>query len=114
MTSKVNTADVVERIKNIRESQKISQEDMAELLNMTYSNYSKIENANQNITVKHLRNICKVLRISADLLLFDESEQDKLLTFNDYLKFAEVFSDEEIDVTIKKWQKIKRLKHSDE
>jgi len=111
MERNVHTADIAKRIKEIRETQKISQEKMAELLDMTFSNYSKVENAYQNITIKHLRNICKILNVSSDLLLFGEFDKQKNLNYDDFLKWAKIFSNEEITNTIEKWKEVEVIKN---
>jgi len=106
----VHTADVSKRIKEIREMKRIPQEKMAELLDMTFSNYSKIENAYQNITIKHLRNVCKVLDVSADTLLFGEIDVKNGLNFDEYIELSQIFSEEELKGAADKIQKILNMK----
>jgi len=109
MPKNVNTADVAKRIKKVRVSKKISQEKMAELLGVTFSNYTKMENAYQNITVKHLKNISKILEISADTLLFGRVKKYDALDFDDYIAFAKVFNKDELENTINNLQQILKL-----
>ncbi len=52
------------RIKTFRLLRGLSQEDMAEKLNITQSTYSRIESDDQKLTVDMLKNIAEVLGIS--------------------------------------------------
>jgi len=109
MAINVNTEDVSKRIKEIRTIKKISQEKMAELLGMTFSNYTRIENAYQNITVKHLRNISKILDVSADTLLFGEIDKANGLDFEDFIRLTKTFKEEDIEDFIIKLQSILKI-----
>ena len=110
MTKNIFTADISKRIKTLREANKISQEKMAELLGMTVSNYIKVENAYQNVTILHLKKICEVLKVPSDILLFGKNDNDYGLTFNDFIKWASLFSDIELKNTIDKCKEIQSLK----
>ena len=112
MATNINTGDISKRIKEIRTTKKISQEKMAELLGMTFSNYTRIENAYQNITVKHLRNIAKILNVSADTLLFGEIDKMNGLNFKEYVELSKIFSEEEIESIVNKFQYILQVKKS--
>ena len=109
MAINVNTEDVSKRIKEIRTIKKISQEKMAELLGMTFSNYTRIENAYQNITVKHLRNISKILDVSTDTLLFGEIDEANGLNFDEFIELSKIFNEKEICDFIKKLQNIEKI-----
>jgi len=113
MATNVNTGDISKRIKEIRMTKKISQEKMAELLGMTFSNYTRIENAYQNITVKHLRNIAKILNVSADTLLFGKIDKMNGLNFREYIELSKIFSKEEIESIVNKFQYILQVKKAD-
>jgi transcriptional regulator with XRE-family HTH domain len=106
----VYTEDISNRIKNFRIIKKISQEKMAELLDITYSNYVKIENAYQNVTIKHLMGISKILGVSADILLFGEIDETNGLNFDDFIAYANIFSREELEQSVEKMQRLLKLK----
>ena len=74
-----NRMEIAKRINRIRSAKKITQEKMAELVDVSYTTYTKIEHGGQNLTVKHLVNIARVLELSTDLILFEHSPQDKLI-----------------------------------
>ena len=55
----------------------LSQQDMAERLNMSQSTYSRIEQKDEDITIRQLKTIAEVLEIQlADLL------PDELVVYN--------------------------------
>lgn len=58
-----------EKIRNAREDLDISQTEIAELIPMNQSNYSKIERDIQEPSIEQLRRICQILRIDPRYLL---------------------------------------------
>ena len=52
-----------EKIRNKREDMDLSQKDMAKLIPMNQSNYSKIERDIQEPNLEQLRRICQILKI---------------------------------------------------
>ena len=59
----------IDKIREVRKQNKYSQKDMAELLETTQQQYSKYENLQQEMPIRHLITICNHFRISADWLL---------------------------------------------
>ena len=96
MAKNVYTADISARIKECRIAKKISQEKMAELLEVTYSNYTKVENAYQNVTVKQLKGIAMILDVSIDSLVFGTVEKPQGLNFDNYVALARLFDEAEL------------------
>lgn len=70
-----------EKIRNAREDMDLLQSDMAKLIPMNQSNYSKIERDVQEPNIAQLRRICQVLKLDPRYLL-DISEID-LITAED-------------------------------
>ncbi len=69
------------KIRNAREDMDILQSDMARLIPMNQSNYSKIERDMQEPNIEQLRRICQILRLDPRYLLgLDEFEN---ITEND-------------------------------
>lgn len=64
-----------EKIKNAREDMDLLQIDMARLIPMNQSNYSKIERDIQEPSIEQLRRICQILRLDPRYLL-DIGEAD--------------------------------------
>ena len=66
------------KIRNKREDMDLSQEDMAKLIPMNQSNYSKIERGVQEPNMEQLRRICQILKLDPNYLL----ELGELETFS--------------------------------
>ena len=58
-----------EKIRNAREDMDLSQRDIANLIPMNQSNYSKIERDVQEPSLEQLRRICQILNIDPRYLL---------------------------------------------
>lgn len=57
------------KIKNLREDMELTQSQVAELIPMNQSNYSKIERDLQEPDLMQLKRIAEILGVSADYLL---------------------------------------------
>lgn len=66
-----------EKIRSAREDLDISQREMAKLIPMNQSNYSKIERDVQEPSLEQLRRICQILRLDPRYL-FDLGEYEHL------------------------------------
>ncbi len=64
-----------EKIRNAREDMDLLQSDMAKLIPMNQSNYSKIERDIQEPNIEQLRRICLILKLDPRYLL-DVTESD--------------------------------------
>lgn len=69
------------KIRNTREDLDLSQRDMAKLIPMNQSNYSKIERGVQEPSMEQLRRICQILKLDPRYLL--ELGEFEMLTAND-------------------------------
>lgn len=58
-----------DKIRNAREDLDLSQRDMANLIPMNQSNYSKIERNVQEPSIEQLRRICQILKLDPRYLL---------------------------------------------
>ena len=82
----------IDLIKETRRKHKISQKQMAELLKTTQQQYSKYENMQQEMPIRHLITICEYFNISADWLLGLNNKlqnKDKPLNVYDLLGTAD-------------------------
>ena len=61
--------NIGEKIRNAREDMDLSQRDMANLIPMNQSNYSKIERGVQEPNMEQLRRICQILNLDPRYLL---------------------------------------------
>ena len=64
-----------QRIQEIRIAKLIKAVDMAVALDMSKDQYSRIENGRSGCSTKHLYQIAQYLEVSADYLLFGDSEE---------------------------------------
>ena len=64
-----STVKIGEKIRNAREDKDLSQRDMANLIPMNQSNYSKIERNVQEPSLEQLRRICQILNLDPRYLL---------------------------------------------
>lgn len=68
-------------IRNTREDLDLSQNDMAKLIPMNQSNYSKIERDVQEPSLDQLKRICEILHIDPKILLgIGKKEDNRLIT----------------------------------
>lgn len=58
-----------EKLKEARKNKGLSQEKVAEILNIARSNISKYENGNLEPTMQTLREFCRLYEVSANFLL---------------------------------------------
>lgn len=58
-----------DKIRNAREDMDLSQKDMAQMIPMNQSNYSKIERNVQEPNLVQLRRICQILQLDPRFLL---------------------------------------------
>lgn len=61
--------NIGKKIRNAREDMDLSQKDMADLIPMNQSNYSKIERDVQEPNLEQLRRICQILNLDPSYLL---------------------------------------------
>ena len=61
--------DIGSKIRDKREDMDLSQRDMAKLIPMNQSNYSKIERNIQEPSLEQLRQICQILKLDPRYLL---------------------------------------------
>lgn len=68
---------VNERIKELREKQNLSQENVADLINETQSGYSKIELGKKKLKVETLIKLTKVFNTTSDYILGIKKENEQ-------------------------------------
>ena len=93
----VNGMTIGEKIRNAREDKDLLQSDMARMIPMNQSNYSKIERNIQEPSVEQLRRICQILKLDPAYLLdiekYEISSED-LRLLADIKKFIEAHKNE--------------------
>jgi len=86
---------IAERLQALRSAKGLTQKEMAALLKMSYYTYVKLENASHGLTTKNILKICKILNVSADLILFGRTGSDSI-NFNEYVQCARLLSNDGI------------------
>ena len=76
-----------ERLERLRKNKKLKQKDMAKILGIDSSSYSKIEAGKLALTVKHILKLAETFNISMDWLLLGQGEESA--DCPDYGKFTE-------------------------
>ena len=61
--------NIGEKIRNRREDMDLSQREIAKLIPMNQSNYSKIERGMQEPSIEQLKRICQILKLDPRFLL---------------------------------------------
>ena len=83
--------NIGEKIRNAREDMDLSQRDMANLIPMNQSNYSKIERNVQEPNLEQLRRICQILNLDPRYLLnlgdFSSITESDIKLLNDAKRF---------------------------
>ena len=83
-----------ERIKNLRELKGLSAKELAEILDINQSTYSKLENDKKSISVSELRRITKFFGVTADYIIgISKPEKDIVI----YMKREKNMSDKDIN-----------------
>jgi len=77
--------EMAQRIKVQRKNLGYTQDEMAELLGVSVSSYTKIENAFQNPSLETLIKLSRELKISIDYMIFGEQYKEKDMRLNDAL-----------------------------
>ena len=80
--------NIGEKIRNAREDLDMLQSDMAKLIPMNQSNYSKIERGVQEPNMEQLRRICQILRLDPRYLL--GLEEFEMITEEDVKLLADI------------------------
>ena len=80
--------NIGEKIRNTREDMDLSQSDMAKLIPMNQSNYSKIERDVQEPSIEQLRRICRILNLDPRYLL--ELGEAEMLSKDDAVLLSDI------------------------
>lgn len=65
------------RLRNVRASHHLTQEKMAERLDVAYTVYQRMESGRNNITLTHLNKLKQEFHVSSDYILFGEVNDAK-------------------------------------
>lgn len=98
--------DIGANIKRLREQRGIKQQEIAELINMHRSNYSKIENGQRDISVAALDKIAQFFDISIDQIIHLDGDIPQEVELTDktaleQMKMIDQLDDEERNMILK-------------
>lgn len=75
---------LADNIKKLREDKELRQKEVANALDIGYSNYNKIENGNREISVKELQRLAEFYNITVDQVInFDDDLLPKEVIIED-------------------------------
>jgi transcriptional regulator with XRE-family HTH domain len=100
MLLKIIHMDISENIKKLRESLKMSQTDIANILGTERSNYHRLENRGNKLTLEQIESIANAMNVSLSDLLgltYNEPEWKKIKRHLDYDTFNDRIRDLEDD-----------------
>lgn len=64
------------RLKALRTKNRFTQQDMAQMLNISYSTYSMKENGNRDFTISEIEKIRDLFGLSYEQIFFDDNAHD--------------------------------------
>lgn len=96
----INYDDIGSRIKKFRISQKLSQEKLAEISNLSIAHISHIETGNTKLSLQAIVSISNALSVSVDSLLCDSVVQSKEIYFNEFSEQMEDCNIREIRIIL--------------
>lgn len=82
--------NVGENIKRLREERGLTQQQIADLINMHRSNYSKVESGQRELSISALNKIAKYFGVSLDELVNLEGNVPKEITIEDKTTLEQV------------------------
>lgn len=83
---------IYQKLKSLRLSHQLSQEQIAEELNVSQSTYARLENGS-NSWPKYLKKICSYFQVSPDVLMNNRSIETNVNKSSELLKKVEKQSD---------------------
>lgn len=91
----LNYSLIGERIKKIRKSQKLTQDKLSEMAEISPQHLSQIESAKTKLSLPALINICNALNVTTDVVLCDVFKTESAEHLNSDI--AEIFNDCTVD-----------------
>lgn len=85
------------RIKAVRKKHNLTQESMAEILNISVSMLKKLESGENNITISSLKYLKSEFNVSSDFILFGEVKNNNHFEY----QFESVSSEEKMKIFLK-------------
>ena len=84
--SEADLKGIGKRIQTIRKQQGLTQEQIAEMMNVSVQMVSNLERGNKSIRIENLINLCKILKISTDYILLGTNSTSETENITERLK----------------------------
>lgn len=81
--------DTVDKLKYLRKSNNLTQEDVAKKIGTTGSNYSQYESKEQTFTIEHIKKLATLYGVTISYLLDDNNDKEILLSKEELNKLIE-------------------------
>ena len=101
MQQEINYEKLGLRIKAVRQSRNLTQDNLAEMVNCNTSHISNIENNHTKVSLNVLLAIANALNTSIDYLLSDQYENSSLALDNAVLRAIRDYDDEKKEKILK-------------
>ena len=100
--------EIADRLKALRAAKGITQEKMAALMDLSYTTYVKIENAQHGLSLKNLMKLRDLLSVKTDVILYGETDSD--VNFAEYIKLAAFFNTDNLTALQNDIQKVLKIR----
>lgn len=81
--------DTVDKLKYLRKSNNLTQEEVAKKIGTTGSNYSRYESKEQTFTIEHIKKLATLYGVTISYLLDDNNDKEILLSKEELNKLIE-------------------------
>lgn len=95
-----NLKEIGKRIKKQRKQQGLTQEKLAELMDVSIQMVSNLERGNKSIRIENLINLCKILNVSTDYILTGKNNGEDISLIPEKLSSLDMRERELISVII--------------
>lgn len=79
----------LEKIKYLRKSKGLTQNEVAKAIGTSGPNYSRYESGERNFTIEHIKKLASYYDVSISYLLDEEEKNEILISKDDYEKLKE-------------------------
>lgn len=84
--------DYIDVIKQIRKEKKLTQVEMAKLLNLAQSTYNDIEHRKIKLSTEDFIKICKIFNVSPNILVNEENKVNFILTTEEVRQLQKILN----------------------
>ena len=100
--------EIADRLKLLRNAKGFSQEKMASLMDLSYTTYVKIENAQHGLSLKNLMKLRDLLSVKSDVILYGETDN---INFSEFIELSSFFNADSLMSLQNSLQKILEMRN---